>query len=235
MPPPLQRANNRWRGPRTLRLARSCWREKWEQNSHPLKVRQFRLQSDKPKLIGNYARAPQSSRFFYSQVLKSDAVTSGTIFSLCGIKCFSFCGCSLCGSCGLAFSLLLFLWFVESFRIAKFVCVVSVCLRRSTLPGRSGRRLAGLSVDPPLSFLVCLFFSLFFLSGKTEEASAESRVVFQEVLAGPPAASRSLPRLCFNTSRREKKMILQNQPCRNLYKKKRWCSQQKKRKSEQCL
>lgn len=40
---------------------------------------------------------------FCSQVLKSDAVTSGIIFSRCDMKCFRFCWCSLYGTCGLAF------------------------------------------------------------------------------------------------------------------------------------
>lgn len=148
----------------------------------------------KPKLIGNHARAPQSSRFFYSQVLKSDAVTSGTIFSLCAIKCFPFCGCSLYGSCELAFLFFYYFWFAESFRIAEFVRVVFVRLRQLTLLGRSGRRLAGLSVHPSLSFpgLSFFLFVCFSLPARWRKRLPRVASYFRRFMVGrlqPPAAS----------------------------------------------
>lgn len=80
---------------------------------------------------------------FYSQVLKSDAVTSGIIYSRCDMKCFWFCWCSLYGSCGLAFL------FLESWGLLNVCFFVSV-----TLLPLFGGRLAGLSANLSLPLVL---------------------------------------------------------------------------------
>lgn len=114
---------------------------------------------------------------FYSQVLKSDAVASGIIYSRCDMKCFWFCWCSLYGSRGLAFL------FLESWGLLNVCFFVSV-----TLLPLFGRRLAGLSVN--------LSLPLVFKAGpRWRRPPSRPSPRFGRVLVG---LSVSLPRLCFN-------------------------------------
>lgn len=135
--------------------------------------------------------------FHDSQVLKSDAVTSGLLYYRCDWTCFWRCWCSLCGLCGLGCFCFCFLWTLFLLLEDYLMCVV---IGVFLLPAAalSGRWLAGLSANLSL----CLWF--------LRQVIGESVHQTPALVVGPPRASVNLPRLCFRYVTLSRNLVLLN-------------------------